>query len=138
MKIDLDDYKDFVLSVTSEESLSHVKFMDRMASLACRRVDEPQVRWPQLLTAAIGLSAETGEFAEIVKKCIFQGKEMTEETHFHAVRELGDVMWYWMQAAHALNVTPDEIIQENINKLEARYPGGFEASRSENRQEGDI
>ena len=138
MKIDLDDYKDFVLSVTSEESLSHVKFMDRMASLACRRVDEPQVRWPQILTAAIGLSAETGEFAEIVKKCIFQGKEMTEETHFHAVRELGDVMWYWMQAAHALNVTPDEIIQENINKLEARYPGGFEASRSENRQEGDI
>jgi len=138
MKIDLDDYKGFVLSVTSEESLSHVKFMDRMASLACRRVDEPQVRWPQLLTAAIGLSAETGEFAEIVKKCIFQGKEMTEETHFHAVRELGDVMWYWMQAAHALNVTPDEIIQENINKLEARYPGGFEAARSENRQEGDI
>jgi len=138
MKIDLDDYKGFVLSVTSEESLSHVKFMDRMASLACRRVDEPQVSWPQLLTAAIGLSAETGEFAEIVKKCIFQGKEMTEDTHFHAVRELGDVMWYWMQAAHALNVTPDEIIQENINKLEARYPGGFEAARSENRQEGDI
>jgi len=138
MEIDLDDYKGFVLSVTSEESLSHVKFMDRMAGLACRRVDEPQVSWPQLLTAAIGLSAETGEFAEIVKKCIFQGKEMTEETHFHAVRELGDVMWYWMQAAHALNVTPDEVIQENINKLEARYPGGFEAARSENRKEGDI
>ena len=138
MKFDLEEYKDFVLSVTSEESLRHTKFMDRMAGLACRRVDEPQVSWPQLLTAAIGLPAETGEFSEIVKKCVFQGKEMDEGTHFHAVRELGDIMWYWMQAVHALNVTPEEVIEENIRKLEARYPGGFEAFRSENRQEGDI
>ena len=138
MKVDLEDYKDFVVSVTSEESLKHSKFMDRMSGLAYRRIDEPEVNWPQLLTAAIGLSAETGEFAEIIKKCIFQGKEMTEHTHYHAVRELGDVMWYWMQAVHALNVTANEVIEENIRKLEARYPGGFEAARSENKQEGDI
>ena len=138
MKVDLEDYKDFVVSVTSEESLRHSKFMDRMSGLAYRKIDEPEVNWPQLLTAAIGLSAETGEFAEIIKKCIFQGKEMTEHTHYHAVRELGDVMWYWMQAVHALNVTANEVIEENIRKLEARYPGGFEATRSENRQEGDI
>ena len=138
MKVDLEDYRDFVVSVTSEESLKHHKFMDRMSGLAYRRIDEPEVNWPQLLTAAIGLSAETGEFAEIIKKCIFQGKEMTEHTHYHAVRELGDVMWYWMQAVHALNITANEVIEENIRKLEARYPGGFEAARSENRQEGDI
>lgn len=138
MKVDLEDYRDFVVSVTSEESLRHSKFMDRMSGLAYRKIDEPEVNWPQLLTAAIGLSAETGEFAEIIKKCIFQGKEMTEHTHYHAVRELGDVMWYWMQAVHALNITANEVIEENIRKLEARYPGGFEATRSENRQEGDI
>ena len=77
MKVDLEDYKDFVVSVTSEESLRHSKFIDRMSGLAYRKIDEPEVNWPQLLTAAIGLSAETGEFAEIIKKCIFQGKEMT-------------------------------------------------------------
>ena len=138
MNIDLEEYRAFVVSVTSEESLRHTKFMDRMADLAYRKIDEPEVNWPQLLTAAVGLPAETGEFSEIIKKCVFQGKEMGESTHFHAVRELGDIMWYWMQAVYALNVTPEEVIQENIRKLEARYPGGFEAFRSENRQEGDI
>ena len=138
MSIDLEEYRDFVISVTSEETLRHTKFMDRMADLAYRKIDEPEVNWPQLLTAAVGLPAETGEFSEIIKKCVFQGKEMGESTHFHAVRELGDIMWYWMQAVYALNVTPEEVIQENIRKLEARYPGGFEAFRSENRQEGDI
>jgi|TARA_B100000287_G_scaffold52649_1_gene46374 NTP pyrophosphatase (non-canonical NTP hydrolase) len=138
MSIDLEEYRDFVISVTSEETLRHTKFMERMADLAYRRIDEPEVNWPQLLTAAVGLPAETGEFSEIIKKCVFQGKEMGESTHFHAVRELGDIMWYWMQAVYALNVTPEEVIQENIRKLEARYPGGFEAFRSENRQEGDI
>ena len=138
MSIDLEEYRDFVISVTSEETLRHTKFMDRMADLAYRKKNEPEVNWPQLLTAAVGLPAETGEFSEIIKKCVFQGKEMGESTHFHAVRELGDIMWYWMQAVYALNVTPEEVIQENIRKLEARYPGGFEAFRSENRQEGDI
>ena len=138
MSIDLEEYRDFVISVTSEETLRHTKFMERRADLASRKIDEPEVNWPQLLTAAVGLPAETGEFSEIIKKCVFQGKEMGESTHFHAVRELGDIMWYWMQAVYALNVTPEEVIQENIRKLEARYPGGFEAFRSENRQEGDI
>ena len=138
MSIDLEEYRDFVISVTSEETLRHTKFMERMADLYYRKIDEPEVNWPQLLTAAVGLPAETGEFSEIIKKCVFQGKEMGESTHFHAVRELGDIMWYWMQAVYALNVTPEEVNQENIRKLEARYPGGFEAFRSENRQEGDI
>ena len=138
MSIDLEEYRDFVISVTSEETLRHTKFMERMADLYYRKIDEPEVNWPQLLTAAVGLPAETGEFSEIIKKCVFQGKEMGEATHFHAVRELGDIMWYWMQAVYALNVTPEEVIQENIRKLETRYPGGFETFRSENRQEGDI
>ena len=138
MSIDLEEYRDFVISVTSEETLRHTKFMERMADLAYRKIDEPEVNWPQLLTAAVGLPAETGEFSEIIKKCVFQGKEMGEATHFHAVRELGDIMWYWMQAVYALYVTPAEVIQENIRKLEAIYPVGFEAFSSENRQEGHI
>ena len=112
MSIDLEDYRAFVISVTSEETLRHSKFMERMASLAYRRIDEPEVNWPQLLTAAVGLPAETGEFSEIIKKCIFQGKEMDEDTHFHAVRELGDIMWYWMQAVHAIGMRPDDVIEE--------------------------
>ena len=105
MSIDLEEYRDFVISVTSEETLRHTKFMDRMAGLSHRRIDEPEVNWPQLLTAAVGLPAETGEFSEIIKKCVFQGKEMGESTHFHAVRELGDIMWYWMQAVYAVSYT---------------------------------
>ena len=71
MSIDLEEYRDFVISVTSEETLRHTKFMDRMASLSHRRIDEPEVNWPQLLTAAVGLPAETGEFSDIIKKCVF-------------------------------------------------------------------
>ena len=75
MSIDLEEYRDFVISVTSEETLRHTKFMERMAGLAYPRIDEPEVNWPQLLTAAVGLPAETGEFSEIIKKCVFQGKD---------------------------------------------------------------
>jgi len=92
-----------------------------------------------MLTAAIGLASETGEFSEIVKKCLFQGKPMNEETIFHMKRELGDIMWYWIQGCRALNADPNEIISMNVDKLKARYPGGeFDAWYSENRKEGDL
>ena len=93
----------------------------------------------QLMTGAIGISAEGGEFMEIVKKCVFQGKPMDEDTQFHAKRELGDIMWYWMNSCTALGIDPNDVIAENVKKLEKRYPGGsFDPYYSENRQEGDI
>ena len=93
---------------------------------------------PLLLTAAIGAGSECGEFEEIVKKIVFQGKEYSEDTRFHMKRELGDILWYVANAATALGYTLDEIVEGNIAKLEARYPNGFEVYRSENRKEGDL
>ena len=132
-KIDLNKYQDFVAEVTSDESNNVVKMNQRMISLS--KNCNPSL----LLTGAGGISAEGGEFMEIVKKCIFQGKPMDEETQFHAKRELGDIMWYWINSCRALGLDPNEVIAENVRKLEARYPGGgFDAYYSENRQDGDL
>lgn len=139
--IDLNKYKDFVQAVTSEASNDFPSFVNRITEL---RVDSAlegkgAINIPLLLTACMGLAAEGGEFIEVPKKIIFQGKPLTDENIFHMVRELGDVMWYWVNACRALNIDPNDVIQENIKKLEARYPGGsFDATYSENRKEGDI
>ena len=84
------------------------------------------------------MQAESGEFSEVIKKIIFQGKEYNEDERFHLKRELGDVLWYWVQGCTALGYTPQEVMEENINKLESRYPNGFEVAKSEHRQQGDI
>jgi NTP pyrophosphatase (non-canonical NTP hydrolase) len=92
-----------------------------------------------LVTGAIGLSSECGEFNEIVKKMLFQGKPLNEDNVFHMKRELGDIMWYWVNACRALDLDPNDVIAENVAKLEARYPGGkFDAHYSENRKAGDL
>lgn len=102
-----------------------------------QRTEELQVA--RLLTSVIGMMAESGEFAEVVKKKVFQADtQFTNEEIFHMKRELGDVLWYWVQGCIALGFTPDEVMDENINKLEKRYPNGFEVIRSEVRAEGDI
>ena len=133
-KIDLNKYQDFVEAVTSAES-NNSKDM----KAAVDRLEESGVNVSLLLTGAVGMSAEGGEFMEIVKKCIFQGKPLNEETQFHAKRELGDIMWYWINSCRALNIDPNDVIAENVHKLEARYPGGsFDAYYSENRQDGDL
>jgi uncharacterized protein YabN with tetrapyrrole methylase and pyrophosphatase domain len=134
-QIDLNKYKEFVKAVTSEDSNS--------TSSMCETIDKLEsasgVNMSLLLTGAVGISAEGGEFMEIVKKCIFQGKPLDDDTQYHAKRELGDIMWYWVNACRALNVDPNIIIQMNIDKLKARYPGGdFDAHYSENRVDGDI
>jgi NTP pyrophosphatase (non-canonical NTP hydrolase) len=91
------------------------------------------------MTGAIGISAEGGEFAEVVKKCVFQGKPMNDETIFHMKRELGDIAWYFVNAARAIGEDPNEVIAENVRKLAARYPGGaFDPYYSENRKDGDL
>ena len=128
------DYAKFVVSTTSDESLSTLKLAERLLKLQTLTESE----WSQLLTASIGMQAESGEFSEIIKKIIFQGKEFNEAERFHLKRELGDVLWYWVQGCTALGYTPQQVMEENINKLESRYPNGFEAIRSEVRKEGDI
>ena len=131
---EFNDYAKFVVSTTSEESLSTLKLAERLLKLQTHTETE----WSQLLTASIGMQAESGEFSEIIKKIIFQGKEFNEAERFHLKRELGDVLWYWVQGCTALGYTPQEVMEENIEKLESRYPNGFEVSKSEVRQEGDI
>ena len=131
-QIDLNKYKEFVKAVTSEDSNSTSSMCETLES-------DSGVNMSLLLTGAVGISAEGGEFMEIVKKCIFQGKPLDNDTQYHAKRELGDIMWYWVNACRALNVDPNIIIQMNIDKLKARYPGGdFDAHYSENRVDGDI
>ena len=133
-KIDLNKYQDFVEAVTSEQS-NNSKDM----KAAVDRLEESGVNISLLLTGAVGMSAEGGEFMEIVKKCIFQGKPLNEETQFHAKRELGDIMWYWVNACRSLGLDPNEVVAENVNKLKARYPGGeFDVHYSENRKDGDL
>lgn len=133
-QIDLNKYKEFVQAVTSAES-NNVGDM----KTAIDNLEDSGVNVSLLLTGAVGISAEGGEFMEIVKKCIFQGKPLNEETQYHAKRELGDIMWYWINSCRALNLDPNEVIAENVKKLEARYPGGsFNAYYSENRKDGDL
>jgi len=129
----LHNYKKFVDGVTSSESKDTEVLIARI-----REMEEQGVNVARLLTAGIGLASEGGEFDEIVKKMLFQGKPVNEENIFHLKREMGDVMWYWMQACLALDMDPYEVIEENINKLSSRYPGGFDVWRSENRKDNDL
>ena len=144
MNIDLNKYQNFVEAVTSKPSNDLTTFMNRCDELDGNWNSEtqshgPDINVPLLLTAALGLAAETGEFCEIPKKMFFQGKPLNEENVFHMKRELGDVMWYWINACRALDLDPNEVIAENVRKLEARYPGGsFDPFYSENRQDGDL
>src|SRR5210317_647225 len=128
------DYIRFVDEVTSEASKDPQEFSD-----ALDIIDETSGISPErLITAAMGICAEGGEFTEVVKKCVFQGKPMDEHTIYHLKRELGDIMWYISQACIALDTSIEDIIYMNIEKLEARYPDGFESFRSNNRSEGDV
>ena len=134
MTVDTKKYLDFVAGVTSMPSQDSAILQARIDELVANGADIPH-----LLTAALGLTAESGEFTEVVKKIILQGKPYNEENVFHMKRELGDVCWYIAQACMALDTTFDEIIEMNVDKLKARYPGGeFDVHKSENRREGDL
>ena len=133
-QIDFQRYAEFVDAVTSDESKDFVALSDRLVAL-----DSKGINIERLLTGAVGLSAEAGELMEIVKKLIFQGKPVNDETIFHMKRELGDVMWYVMQVLMALDTPLEEVVAMNVEKLQKRYPGGqFDPYYSENRQEGDL
>ena len=144
MSVDLNKYSEFVEAVTSRPSNYLTDFINRLDQLSDNRDDSieeygPQVNMSLLITGALGLSSECGEFTEIVKKMIFQGKPLTKENLFHMERELGDIMWYWINTCRALGLDPNKVIVGNVDKLMSRYPGGvFDVIKSENRKENDL
>lgn len=133
--IDTKKYIEFVRQTTSPASSDISSLLSRMTELEA----STDADVPRLLTAALGMSAEAGEFTEIIKKIILQGKPYTEENEFHLKRELGDICWYLAQAFMALGTDFEEVLQMNYEKLSARYPeGAFDVYRSENRVKGDL
>jgi len=133
-KINFERYEKFVDAVTSEASTDFLALSERLVEL-----DEKGANIERLLTAGVGINAEGGEFLEIIKKMIFQGKPFNADNKEHMIIELGDLMWYVAQACMALEVSFDDVIARNVKKLEKRYPGGaFDVYYSENRVEGDL
>ena len=133
--IDTNKYIEFVRQTTSPASSDFAQLLSRMTEL--EMTADADV--PRLLTAAFGMSAEAGEFTEVVKKIVLQGKPYNEENVFHMKRELGDLCWYLAQACMALDTNFEEVLQMNYEKLSARYPeGAFDVYRSENRKDGDL
>jgi|TARA_B110000196_G_scaffold313101_1_gene319276 NTP pyrophosphatase (non-canonical NTP hydrolase) len=136
----LEEYRQFVDAITSNESKSYTALLHRLAELEISDAHtQRNINIPRLITAAFGLVSEGGEFTEQVKKILFQGKPLNEEVRTRLIKELGDVAWYWANACTALNVDPNEVLQINADKLKVRFPEGhFTAERSENRLDGDI
>ena len=141
----INDYAAFVDQCTSDTSKDTTKMCDRVEylrgdyTMQGNKVIDQEIDMARLMTALIGMMAESGEFAEVVKKKVFQAdSKFSVDEIFHMKRELGDVLWYWVQGSKALGFTPDEVMDENIRKLESRYPNGFEVIRSEVREQGDI
>ena len=133
-QVDFNKYQQFVDAVTSDASTDFVAFSDRIVEL-----DEKGANIERLLTAGVGINAEGGEFLEIIKKMIFQGKPFNADNKEHMIIELGDLMWYVAQACMALEVSLDDVVARNVKKLEKRYPGGsFDVYYSENRAEDDL
>lgn len=136
MSINLNEYSNFVSNVTSRESNFFKDFIDRLENV---KTNDSNINMSLLITSSLGLSSETGEFNEIVKKIIFQGKEMNQDNLFHMKRELGDIIWYWINACRSLNLDPYDVIDENVKKLKARYSKEeFSVQESENRKINDI
>ncbi len=134
-EINLNKYADFTFELASLASKDLQTLIARLIELD----QHETVNIPLLLTGAIGLGSESGEFQEIVKKMLFQGKPLNDDNIYHMKRELGDIAWYLVNACNALGIDPNEVIAENVEKLKARYPGGdFDAYYSENRKEGDL
>ena len=132
-RIDFGKYQNFVDAVTSDASKDFLALSDRMVEL-----DEKGANIERLLTAGVGINAEGGEFLEIIKKMIFQGKPWNADNKEHLIIELGDVMWYVAQACKALEISLDDVVARNVTKLLKRYPeGAFDVYFSENRSVND-
>ena len=133
MTIEFKKYEEFVAQVTSDCSTNFVDFADRIGEL-----DREGANIERLLTAGVGINAEGGEFLEIIKKMVFQGKAWNRDNREHLIIELGDIMWYVAQATQALGISMEDVLDTNIKKLAKRYPEGtFDAYYSENRAADD-
>ena len=133
-QVDFSKYADFVDGVTSDPSKDYQFFIESLHHL-----ERKGSNINRLTTAGVGLAAESGEFLEIIKKMVFQGKPWNDGNREHLIIELGDVMWYVMQACMALDISIDSVVERNVEKLKSRYPGGeFDVHYSENRREGDL
>ena len=133
-QVDFDKYSKFVDAVTSDESKDFHAISDRLVEL-----DKKGANIERLVTAGVGLNAESGEFLEIVKKMVFQGKPWNEDNREHLIIELGDIIWYATNACMALGISFEDVVARNVEKLEKRYPGGqFDVYYSENREDGDL
>ena len=133
-QVDFDKYSKFVDAVTSDESKDFLALSDRLVEL-----DKKGANIERLVTAGVGLNAEAGEFLEIVKKMVFQGKPWNKDNREHLIIELGDIIWYATNACMALGISFEDVVARNVQKLEKRYPGGqFDVYYSENREEGDL
>lgn len=136
MIADLNLYSEFVKNITSNASNELETMIDRLRDLSTMN---PPLNTSLVITGYTGMTAETGEFTELFKKIIFQGKPWNEDVRKHAILELSDIIFYWINACRAIGVNPNEVIEANIEKLKARYPGGtFNVYHSENRKEGDL
>ena len=128
----MDNYTHFVKSVTGGAYEDLDLFIKRLTEL------NNDANMSLLVGSGLGLSGETGEFNDIIKKVVLQGKPLDDETRVKLGRELGDIIWYWVNSCRALGFDPDVIISENVQKLEKRYPNRkFRVSDSENRKESD-
>ena len=133
-QVNFDKYSKFVDAVTSDESKDFLALSDRLVEL-----DKKGANIERLVTAGVGLNAESGEFLEIVKKMVFQGKPWNEDNREHLIIELGDIIWYATNACMALGISFEDVVARNVEKLEKRYPGGqFDVYYSENREDGDL
>ncbi len=133
-QVDFDKYSKFVDAVTSDESKDFLALSDRLVEL-----DKKGANIERLITAGVGLNAEAGEFLEIVKKMVFQGKPWNKDNREHLIIELGDIIWYATNACMALGISFEDVVARNVEKLEKRYPGGqFDVYYSENREDGDL
>ena len=102
---------------------------------ALRTVPDRDKTDDNLLNGLMGLNGEAGECIDLLKKHLFQGHELDKE---HLAKELGDVAWYLAVSADAIGYDLETVFQMNIDKLKARYPDGFDSTKSVERKEGDV
>lgn len=104
---------------------------------AIPKIDTNPREFARLTEGLMGLNGEAGEAIDILKKCMFQGHNLMEEKE-HLAKELGDVAWYLALCADAIGYTLDDIFFLNLQKLQKRYPDGFDPDRSIKREANDI
>lgn len=131
IKYFFENYARFVNSVTSETGKNDNYFNLRQQEIS----GWLNGNFARFDNAVAGLAGEAGEVGDLWKKLKFHGKELNEENRQKLIDELSDVCWYLMQAAIALGVPLDEVIEHNIAKLQARHPHGFSPEYMKNKKD---